>query len=547
VASLAPVPATAPVRKLRVGVFADGARQPRWIVEALAKVASSDYAEIVAICLVPSRGQTGVRAGTDQGQTGVVAGSERGQTPVWRLYSAIDRKAFGAKADWEGKCDIETLVPKARRMACEELARGEAAALDVAFAIGDVDDASLDGLARHGTWRYCFGEGQGTCEAMAGVREVIDSAPVTASGLRIRLGAGRQDRVAQQSWARTLSISAAKSRGNVFAKSSEFVARALRELHAMGPEWMEARTVAAKDIAQESTPGAGDAARMVARIAERAASKLVNVEQWSLAFRFTQIEPWSASLDGFFRLEPPKDRFWADPFPIQRGGKSYIFFEELPFAAGKAHISVVEVDREGNASKPVRVLERDYHLSYPFLVEDQGELYMIPETAHNDTVEIYRCVDFPYKWKREHVLMEGIRAADATLHRADGRWWMFANVAAHGAEMHDELHLFSAAELLGDWNPHRSNPVKSDVRASRPAGKLFTVGGRLYRPAQICAPLYGSGVAINRVTSLSHEAFSEEEERRIVPAKESGLLGLHTINRAGDLSVVDVFSRSRRF
>ena len=73
-ASLAPVPASiAPARKLRVGVFAGSARQPRWIVEALAKVASSSFAEIVAICI-------GRVAGTERGQSGDRAGTERGQT-----------------------------------------------------------------------------------------------------------------------------------------------------------------------------------------------------------------------------------------------------------------------------------------------------------------------------------------------------------------------------------------------------------------------------------------------------------------------------------
>ena len=40
--------ATNPVaRKLRVGVFAGGARQPRWMAQALAAAARSDFAEIV--------------------------------------------------------------------------------------------------------------------------------------------------------------------------------------------------------------------------------------------------------------------------------------------------------------------------------------------------------------------------------------------------------------------------------------------------------------------------------------------------------------------
>jgi hypothetical protein len=171
---------------------------------------------------------------------------------------------------------------------------------------------------------------------------------------------------------------------------------------------------------------------------------------------------------------------------------------------------------------------------------------MIPETGQNQTVELYRCVDFPRKWRLERVLLRNVCAADATLHREGGRWWMFANCAT-GFEMHDELHLFSAETLMGEWNPHRRNPVKSDVRSARPAGKLFTQGGKLYRPSQICAPLYGTGVAINRVTRLDAEGFTEETERRIVPAAGSAILGLHTINRAGDLSVIDAFARRARF
>jgi hypothetical protein len=33
----------------------------------------------------------------------------------------------------------------------------------------------------------------------------------------------------------------------------------------------------------------------------------------------------------------------------------------------------------------------------------------------------------------------------------------------------------------------------------------------------------------------------------VLPAQSQGILGLHTLNRAGDLTVVDAFSRRRRF
>jgi hypothetical protein len=112
--------------------------------------------------------------------------------------------------------------------------------------------------------------------------------------------------------------------------------------------------------------------------------------------------------------------------------------------------------------------------------------------------------------------------------------------------VNDELQLFHAERLLGDWKPHRANPVKSDVRGARPAGALFRAGRDLFRPGQVCTPIYGAGIALHRVTRLDEREYAEEEVRRIVPLT-SGVLGMHTVNRAGALSVADFFVRRPRF
>jgi hypothetical protein len=161
-------------------------------------------------------------------------------------------------------------------------------------------------------------------------------------------------------------------------------------------------------------------------------------------------------------------------------------------------------------------------------------------------VEIYRCVEFPWQWKLEKVLLRDAWCVDATFHRHENKWWMFVNIGVEGAEIYDELHLYYADELLGEWTPHPANPVKSDVRSARPAGRLYRQGGELYRPAQICAPLYGSGIVVNRVLEMNTERYREEEVERVLPARGSGLLGIHTFNRDGDLSVMDGFLRRPR-
>jgi hypothetical protein len=532
---------------LRVGIFADSARQPRWIVEALARAGASGFAELALVSLAGSN--------RNRGQTRAWPGSGPGLAPVsgllWRAYSTADRALARGWRSAEARQDVTALVPRDRRLHEGERcwrARIQAARLDVAFVLGEVDVEAVAGLARHGAWRFCFGEGLDACEALAAVREAIEDSPVVASGIRIHRP-GQADRVACQSWSRNY-LSVTRSRAAMFAKTGDFLTRALRDLHAGGCKWVELGTEPAREGQASAFPGTPSLLRgltdLSTRVVRRAAEKALKLETWSIAYRFGPDEEWNGSLDGWQRLDPPAGWFWADPFPIERDGRYWIFFEELPHGASKAHISAVEVRRDGAAGTPVKVLERPYHLSYPFLVEEGGELYMVPETADNATVELYRCVEFPARWVLERTLLQGVRCVDATFHREGGRWWMFANAAAPGADLNDELALYSADSLLGEWRPHRRNPVKSDVRSTRPAGRLFRRGDGLYRPGQICTPLYGAGIALHRVTRLTAEEYSEEEAARIVP-RDARTLGIHTFNRAGELAVADAFERRPRF
>jgi hypothetical protein len=500
-------------KKLRVGVFADGPLQPRWVAEALAKLGASEFADVRLI------------------------ESGRGMPPAssmpWRVYGAFDRKFFGT--------DPTDLVPLAEHLQSSSAETQ----LDVAFALGEVDDSALDGRARYGVWRFCFGADGAQGETFAGLREVAAAEPLTASGVKVRLAPDRPARLAYQSWSRTYPFSVARNRDQLLRKTAEFAYRALRELHRSGEGWL-ARCREAPHRAPAVQPGIGDLSRIMGRLAVRGMDRALHIEQWFLAYKFGT-GPVTADLNGYTRLMPPKDRDWADPFVVEKSGRYYIFFEELPYAERKAHISMIELDAAGNASKPQRVLEADHHLSYPFLFEHDGHLWMLPESAKNRSVELYRCVDFPLVWRREKVLIDGLRLVDATLYRGADRWWMFANSAAGESRMFDdELHIFHAERLTGDWQPHPKNPVKSDARSSRPAGQLFTREGVLYRPSQVCVPRYGAGLALQRVLKLTPQDYAERQVERLLADPAAGLFGLHTMNRAGDLTVVDAFARRRR-
>jgi hypothetical protein len=270
--------------------------------------------------------------------------------------------------------------------------------------------------------------------------------------------------------------------------------------------------------------------------------------QWRIGYYYADEDAEvGIAADRMRTLVPPQDHDWADPFIVRHGDRSFIFFEDLPYRVGKAHISAVEVFANGEVSAAQTVLERPYHLSYPFVFDWEGELFMLPETAQNRTVELYRCEEFPLRWSLCRVLLDDVRAFDSTLLRDRGRWWLFTNIAEPGAAPSEELSLFWSHSPLGPWLAHRANPVVADVGTARGAGRLYRRDGHLYRPSQDCAADYGSAVSINRIDVLDTSSYHETPVGRIDPDRDAGMHCLHTFGAEGRLRVVDFVVRHPRW
>ena len=209
---------------------------------------------------------------------------------------------------------------------------------------------------------------------------------------------------------------------------------------------------------------------------------------------------------------------------------------------------MLEIDQKGKWSKPRTILQRPYHLSYPFVFEYEGDVFMIPETGENKTIEMYRCTEFPDKWELDTELFKDIDAADTTLYQQDGTWWMFTSIVEKELLNRDSCFLFSADNPRGPWKPHPQNPIKRDVTNSRMAGNLFTRDGKLYRPAQDCGERYGVGMKINEIVELNEQRYEEKVIAEITPDWDPLVIGTHSINQVGRLTVIDLeMLRSRIF
>jgi hypothetical protein len=269
--------------------------------------------------------------------------------------------------------------------------------------------------------------------------------------------------------------------------------------------------------------------RFVTHKAANAIRRLSAAPQWSIALR--------QAPGPFVPVESQRRHFYADPFLYARSNRTFLFVEDYSDETKKAVISAAEIVGGRLANAPVPVIDRPYHLSYPLVFANAGEIFMLPEAVGNGSLELYRAVVFPWEWRLESILIKGMSLADATPVFHQNRWWLFASMAQHGTTDHDEL--FHSDKLTGPWQPHPENPVKSDCRSARPAGRVVLRGDRLLRPAQDCERAYGSAIVWHEITELSTSRFVETEVARVEPPFDLGLDGLHHFDEAGELQAID--------
>lgn len=556
--------------KLRVGLLLDAWDAEAWVHAMLERIQQGDYARISLVVLnavqLPDRRTLRAKL---RGNWGRLT-----STVVRKLLMVVQEKLIDrvpCRPDAFATTDLRALlagVPVLEAMPIQSRFSDRFAAEDVSKIRGHEVDVFLrlgfrilrgDILrsSKYGIWSYHHGDNTVNRGGPAGFWEAMQSWPETGSILQMLTEDLDNGRVLYRSYSCTHDISVTYNRNAYFWKTVAFIPRKLKELHDLGGEQFLAKVE--KDNRHPvfyphrlfSRPGNLEYARLLAnKLAQKARRRVLSrfhFDQWSLLFDLSP--ELSGSLWRFKRMVPPKDRFWADPHVLWKDGQYFVFIEQYVFSEARGHIAVIVMDEKGRYTAPVRVLERPYHLSYPFVFEWEGETYMIPETSENRTIELYKCTRFPDRWELQMNLMHDVEAVDATVLHERGRWWLFANMVEHpGASSSDELFLFHSDALLGtDWVAHPLNPVVSDVKSSRPAGRIFRHRGGLYRPSQDCSGHYGRGFNLCEISVLNEREYRESVVATVKPGWDRSVVSIHHFSRERNLTMVDAQIRRSRF
>ena len=543
-------------RPLQVGLLLDSFVQPAWVHQTIADIDVLETARIAFVArITPSEPAPRERA-PDTG---------RGWSHLLHdVYLRWDKRRFGEKQDALAECDVGPLLENCPVV---EIASDTSPTTDGSSEAdpGSVWDYNLDVIlnfgackaqmsalpkARYGVWWVQFGDGCG--DAPSGFWEVLHRKPTTEIALRAFAADSTDAKIIDRCSAPTHSESVTANRDDCYWRSSSLVVHTLNRLHKhRAGTWSSPERHSANDAPPPGSVRNGKVLWPVVRLLGRQAANRIRYRlyenQWFLAFRFrsSKDDPNDVYRD-FKHATPPKGRFWADPFPVCWEDRYYIFLEDGISHPHKGRISLMEVLPDGTYTDPEVVIERDYHMSYPYVFRFEDSFFMIPETYANNSLDLYVCTEFPTRWELHSTLMPDVEAFDATLYESNGRWWMFVVMKTNRC-LSIDLFLFYAQSPLGPWLPHTRNPVRSNARSGRCAGKLLRRNGKLLRPAQDCSHgIYGRAISIQEVLCLNTDNYEEREVGRIEPDWAKRLSATHTLNSAGDLTVIDGCRSVRR-
>lgn len=515
---------------MRIGILTDSRWLTGWRKAVLCGLLDSKVARVVLV----------ISNNDDAGRARSVSGG------AWDFVDRVERKL--AKRFLHGRLarargfspallDSEPLdlsayqdAPRARVSETSTIAVAE---LDVLLDLSSSDAGIDPRLARLGVWRLASRRAPQDRESPLGFWALYRGEPLSEIAVVRRSEDGVEEEIA---WARHCNFMWSWSVNDTLLgmQGASLLKGAIQGKRSRAP--IDPSSPRSRAVLQAPLMFARTYARLAADAAERALCE----DRWRILL---------SRGDGQLPtvIEPPAHSYWADPFVVRRGEQCHIFFEEYFFATRRGVISHVCVDDPKPGAvlrdlKSTMIIDQPHHLSYPFLFEHNGELFMIPESSAARTVEAWRATDFPLRWERAATLFSDVSAADTSLLQYNGRWWLFTNLDSSGTRDHrSELHAFHADDpIAGPWVPHALNPVVADARCGRMAGGFLTAAdGRPIRCGQVQGRRYGQEVSYRLITELTETAYSETPIDGVAPLTVSKGARTHHVAARDGMVVAD--------
>lgn len=268
--------------------------------------------------------------------------------------------------------------------------------------------------------------------------------------------------------------------------------------------------------------------------------------RWGVAFVHSDWQ--KATLRKGIAIKNPPKHFFADPFVVTRAEQTICYVEDYCYEKQKGYIAAIALTGNKGYRLLGTVIEEPFHMSFPFLFEYEGELYMVPETSESGSVRLYKCLEYPLKWEYQYDLLSDIHAFDSMIFEANGVWWLLCTVREQGkSDDSSSLYAFySDNPISNTWKPHQMNPLIIDSQIGRNGGLLRNEAGNMVRVRQEQGfNQYGKAFSLAEIIALSPDTFHEETIAQFTPEFFEKIQGCHHLHSNGHYTVYDYMKQER--
>ena len=233
--------------------------------------------------------------------------------------------------------------------------------------------------------------------------------------------------------------------------------------------------------------------------------------------------------------KPKPILFQADSFLFVKGEELFVFYE-LQHWDDPGYIVMIKTSDLQTWTSPHIVLKEPFHLSFPFVFEDNGNVYMIPESQENDSIRLYKANQDLTSFTFARTLLKQERTPDihynfndSHIYKKDGIYYLFTSFQKNWT-YHQELY-FTSDLLKGIFVKHPMSPICVSNEFGRNGGSLVQYGDNLLRVTQDCHCNYGDNISLMEIIELNQFEYKEKLYcRNILPNNNIFINGGHQLN-----------------
>ncbi|HAL64173.1 MAG: Uncharacterized protein XD81_0354 [Bacteroidetes bacterium 38_7] len=400
--------------------------------------------------------------------------------------------------------------------------------------------------APYGIWSFHHDDPEIIRGVPSNFWEIVEDIPVNGAILQQLDESIDAGRILQQGWFATINHSWKSNLDQAYYGSISWPAQVCREIRYKGAGCLKNKTFP-KPAPMRFAPSNLIMMKFLLKLWMNKVkfhfNELFRAEHWSIAFIETSINDF---IENNFPTENLKwihsktrRQYYADPAGIYQNHQLKILCEHYDYKSAHGEISLFKINNNSAFYKPEKILlNESWHLAFPFIFEAESNFWCVPESAESNQLMLYRWDIEKKELIFEKILISDIQAVDPFIFYHHQKWWL---MFTDKFKSNYSLHLWYAEDFRGPYFPHLNNPVKTDIRSSRPAGNIFYMDGRLMRTAQDCSVISGHRIAINEIIKISPSSFFEITRFFLDPPKlRQHFKGMHTLNTAGPYVIFDV-------